>query len=207
MRIIRQKWTGRDGRKSTKYLFTTLLDAVEYPVEEIGSLYLHRWEIEVRFRDIKTTMGMDMLRTKSPEMIRKELMMHMVAYNILRLLMLKSGHAHGCNARRLSFKGALQVLGACMSAFTSTGNKPKSRRAARAQLLERIAERALPNRPGRSEPRKVKRRPKSSRWLQQKRTQDPSRFTLSKPPMINPITRIYELLNSDNIPEQRLSFQ
>ena len=64
---------------------TTLLDAQKYPAEEIASLYLHRWEIELRFRDIKTTMGMEMLRTQSPEMVRKELMMHMIAYNALQI--------------------------------------------------------------------------------------------------------------------------
>ena len=51
-------------------------------------LYAHRWDIELRFRDIKTTMGMEMLRTQSPAMIEKKLLMHMIAYNVLRLLML-----------------------------------------------------------------------------------------------------------------------
>ena len=110
IRIIRSSALGRDSGPTTRYIVTTLLDAQKYPAEEIASLYLHRWEIELRFRDIKTTMGMEMLRTQSPEMVRKELMMHMIAYNALRLLMLKSSTIHGCNHRRLSFKGALQVL-------------------------------------------------------------------------------------------------
>jgi Transposase DDE domain len=61
--------------------------AVAYPAEEIASLYHHRCEIELRFRDIKTTMGMEMLRTQSPKMLRKEIMMHMIAYNLIKLLM------------------------------------------------------------------------------------------------------------------------
>ena len=94
IRIIRVKGVDRDNNSTTKYLVTTLLDPHKYPAEEIVSLDFHRWEIEVRFRDIKTTMGMDMLRTKSPGMIRKELMMNMIAYNAVRLLMLKSAKGH-----------------------------------------------------------------------------------------------------------------
>ena len=95
VRIIRVKATGRDGKAVTRYIVTTLLDAQRYPAEEVASLYVHRWEIELRFRDIKTTMKMEMLRTKSPQMIRKELMMHMIVYNALRLLMLKSAGSEG----------------------------------------------------------------------------------------------------------------
>jgi len=62
VRIIRVKGPDRTGKPTTKYLVTTLLDPIQYPVEEIGSLYFHRWEIELRFRDIKTTMGMELIR-------------------------------------------------------------------------------------------------------------------------------------------------
>lgn len=176
IRIIRSSALGRDSRPTTRYIVTTLLDAQKYPAEEIASLYLHRWEIELRFRDIKTTMGMDMLRTQSPEMVRKELMMHMIAYNALRLLMLKSSTIHGCNHRRLSFKGALQVLASSAGGFVASRGKPASRRGARSDLMERIAERIVPERPGRNEPREVKRRPKSSRWLQTPRQEHPEHF-------------------------------
>jgi IS4 transposase len=70
LRIIRSKGPDREGKQRVRYVVTTLLDPVKYPAEEVASLYHHRWEIEVRFRDIKTTLGMEMLRTKSPEMIR-----------------------------------------------------------------------------------------------------------------------------------------
>jgi hypothetical protein len=176
VRIIRVKGPGRDGKQTTIYIATTLLDPVKYPVDEVASLFFHRWEIEVRFRDIKTTMGMEMLRTKSPDMIRKEIMMHMIAYNALRLLMLKAGKTHGMNFRRLSFKGTLQVLHSSMSGFAGVWKKRWFRRQEKANLLERIAERPVPDRPGRNEPRKVKRRPKQHGLLQKPRRQHREHF-------------------------------
>ncbi len=182
VRIIRVKAIGRDGKAVTRYIVTTLLDAQRYPAEEVASLYVHRWEIELRFRDIKTTMKMEMLRTKSPEMIRKEIMMHMIVYNALRLLMLKSAELQGTNHRRLSFKGALQVLGSTRGNFTHVGSKPRVLRRERSELMRRIAERVVPDRPGRNEPRNVKRRPKCSRWLQVPRNQHPEHFCYDDPP-------------------------
>ena len=113
------------GRQRTRYLITTLIDHRKYPWDEIASLYLHRGEIELRFRDIKTTMGMALLRTKSPEMVHKEVLMHMIAYNVVRLLMLKADNVHGVNHRRLSFKGVLQVLEECRSGFGKVAGKPR----------------------------------------------------------------------------------
>ena len=176
IRIIRVQGLGRDHKRTTKYIVTTLLDPDEYPADEIASLYFHRSEIEVRFRDIKTIMGMDMLRTKSPKMIRKELMMHMIAYNAVRLLILKSAKVHQCNHRRLSFKGTLQVLKSRSSGFLNAWRKPAERERERANLLQRIAERLVPDHRGPNEPLEVKRRPKSSRWLQTPRGDHPQRF-------------------------------
>lgn len=69
VRLIRCQGPDRQGKVRVRYVVTTLLDHETYPPEEVASLYLHRWEIEVRFRDIKTTLGMELLRTKSPELI------------------------------------------------------------------------------------------------------------------------------------------
>jgi hypothetical protein len=182
VRVIRVKGPGRDGKATTKYLVTTLLDSLGYPAEEIASLYFHRWEIEVRFRDIKTTLSMEMLRTRSPEMIRKELLMHLIAYNAMRLLIHKSAERHGGNARRLSFKGALQVLASSTAAFRGTWKKPAARHREKERLLRRIAERIVPERPGRNEPRRVKRRPKCTSWLQQPRRDYDQHFRCDHPP-------------------------
>lgn len=182
MRIIRVKGPDRDGKRTTRYLVTTLLDAQTYPCEEIASLYMHRWEIELRFRDIKTTMGMEMLRTQRPEMIRKEVLMHMIAYNAVRLLMLKAASATGVNHRRISFKGTLQVIEETRTGFENAGGRVRQLEAEKDNLLARIAERIVPHRPGRNEPRKKKRRPKSYGWLQKPRHEYFEHFFNPDPP-------------------------
>ena len=141
-----------------------------------------RGPIELRFRDIKTTMGMEMLRTKSAQMALKEVMMHMIAYNAVRLLMLKAAAAYHCNHRRIGFKAVLQVLEACRSAFEKVAGKPQLLSREKDNLLERIAERAEAERPGRNEPRKKKRRPKSYGWLQRPRHSYFEHFRNENPP-------------------------
>ncbi len=169
VRIIRTKGLDRQGKQRVRYLVTTLLEAVKYPAEEVASLYHHRWEIEVRFRDIKTTLGMEMLRTKSPGMIRKEVLMHMIVCNLLRILMLKAGQSHGVNHRRLSFKGALQVVEESRVNFGKVAGHPRLRDREIENFWERLAERHVEERAGRNEPGRVKRRPKCTRWLQKPR--------------------------------------
>jgi len=183
IRTIRSKGPDRQGKQRVRYVVTTLLDPVKYPATEVASLYHHRWEIEVRFRDIKTTLGMELLRTKSPEMIRKEVLMHMIVYNLLRLLMLKAGQEHGVNHRRLSFKGALQVMEESRADFRKVTNRPRLRDREIDNLWERIAERYVKERPGRNEPRRVKRRPKCTRWLQKPRHSYFEHFRSDHPPL------------------------
>lgn len=182
MRIIRVKGPDREGKRKTRYLVTTLLNAEKYPWEEVASLFMHRWEIELRFRDIKTTMGMEMLRTQSPEMIRKEVLMHMIAYNAVRLLMLKAAVTVGVNHRRISFKGTLQVIEETRIGFEKAIGGARRLEAEKDNLLERIAERIVPHRPGRNEPRKKKRRPKSYGWLKKPRHEYFEHFTNPEPP-------------------------
>ena len=126
---------------------------------------------------------MEMLRTKSPEMIRKEVLMHMIVYNLLRLLMLKAGQIHGVNHRRLSFKGALQVLEESRSGFSDVVGRPRLRAREAENFWERIAERYVEERPGRNEPRRVKRRPKCTRWLQKPRHSYFEHFRSDEPPL------------------------
>jgi hypothetical protein len=182
IRIIRTKGPDRHGKMRTRYVVTTLLDSDKYPADEVASMYVHRWEIELRFRDIKTTMGMELLRTKSPEMALKEIMMHAIAYNVVRLLMLKAAALHHCSHRRIGFKAVLQVLDASRGDFDNVIGKPRLLTKAKKALLARIAERVEPERPGRNEPRKKKRRPKSYGWLQQPRHSYPEHFTSDEPP-------------------------
>lgn len=183
VRIIRIKWPNRQGKLTTRYVMTTLLDPAEYPAEEVTSLYAHRWDIELRFRDIKTTMGMELLRTKSPEMLGKEILMHLIAYNLIRLLMFKAARVCGVSHRRISFKGVIQVMEESVCSFTKHANRPKKWKAERMNLYERIAERNLPDRPGRYQPRKKKRRPKSYGWLQQPRHHYFEHYRNPRPPL------------------------
>jgi len=92
------------------HIITTLLDDKVYPTSEIADLYLQRWDVELFFRDIKTTMGMDILRCKTPEMIRKEILMHLIAYNCIRRLMIEAAVKKKLKLRRISFKGSVQAL-------------------------------------------------------------------------------------------------
>ena len=182
MRLIRTKGPDREGKQRTLYVVTTLLNHIDYPAEEITSLYAHRWEIEVRFRDIKTTMGMELLRTKTPEMIEKEILMYMIAYNLVRLLMLKAGNLYGVNHRRISFKGTMQILEEARVNFVNIADKPRLRAEAKNGLLAEIADQIVKERPGRSEPRHKKRRFKPYGWIQKPRHSYFSHFVYDDSP-------------------------
>ena len=147
---------GRPGfRTREMVLVTTILFPEEMSREELGALYMGRWRVELFFDDIKTTMCMERLRTMSPAMACRELLMHMIAYNLVRALVARSG----APPERASYKGALDKLDAWADLVWAA----RSRTAARLlvdKLLETIADDEVPDRPGRREPRAVKRRPK-----------------------------------------------
>jgi len=147
------------------YIITTLLDAVKYPATELAELYFKRWDVELFFRDIKTTMGMDILRCQTPEMIRKEILMYFIAYNCVRRLMYEAAEEADLEVRVVSFKGSLQAL----RNWEPHLNQAKISQAERFRLISDLYD-AMTNtpirqRPGRSEPRCIKRRPKSYQLL------------------------------------------
>jgi len=158
--------TGCKGfRNKTKTLVTTFLDSNEFSKEELALLYDHRWFVEISLRSIKETMKMDILRAKTPEMVRKEMWPHLLAYNLIRKIMAQSARVHHKIPRCLSFKCALQFTDAfCQSRILAETSE------AYEHLLRSIAYKAVGNRPGRSEPRMVKRRPKSFPRLQKPRS-------------------------------------
>ena len=147
---------------------TTLLDPVAYPLEKIAGLYRDRWLIELRFDDIKTTMRMDVLRGKSADVVRKEIAMHLLAYNVIRGLMWQAAATHGRPLHRLSLAGTIGHLNALEPYFYLYA---RTDRAARLHelLLRWIANDLLPHRPNRVEPRAVKRRPKEYPYLNRPR--------------------------------------
>ena len=146
-------------------LVTTLLDPRLFPKKAFAELYLKRWRAELYLRDIKTTMGMDVLRCKSPQMVEKELWMHVVAYNLVRALILESAHICCVPFDRISFKGTLSTLRQWAPSLAHLSvRKQKRLRLYRIMLLY-IAGDIVPYRPGRREPRAIKRRPKPYQYL------------------------------------------
>ncbi len=150
-------------------LATTLLDTKQYPAQALAELYRARWNIELRYREIKTTMGADVLRCKSPAMIQKELCLHAIAYNLLRCVMQESAQRYHVELGRISFKGTLDAVRHFADAFHAARGKPRAHRRLCEQLLCLLAKDALPLRPNRHEPRARKRRPKQYQLLNQPR--------------------------------------
>lgn len=160
----------RDGfRVDELVLVTTLLDSQGYTKEELADLYLERWNIELDLRSIKSVMQMDVLRCETPAMVEKEIWMHLLAYNLIRGLMACAAAVHGKEPRCLSFKGALQALGAFRESLQWT--RGRRRRMLWDALLKVIAFHEVGDRPNRVEPRAIKRRPKPHRFLNQPRQQ------------------------------------
>ena len=152
-------------RVKSFYIITTLLDSEKYSASELADLYLQRWDVELFFRDIKTTMGMDVLKCKTPEMVRKEIIMHFIAYNCIRMLMFEAAEEHGIGVDRLSFKGSLQALRQWEPHLNHAKLNKRERRRIISRLYDTIADKEVLLRPGRSEPRCIKRRPKPFQLL------------------------------------------
>jgi hypothetical protein len=130
-------------RTRTVTLVTTLLAADQYPVEALAALYRHRWQGETNLRHLKQTMGCEVLHCRHLAGIMKELTVFALVYNLVRLVMLKAATQQGVALDRISFVDALRWLGA------------SQRRPPMPRLV------VNPSRPGRVEPRAVKRRPKA----------------------------------------------
>jgi hypothetical protein len=139
-------------------LVTTCCDAERYPVEQLARVYHGRWQAEVDLRTIKITMQMDVLRCKTPAMVRKELWMHLLAYNLIRGVMAEAAERANMRPRDVSFKGALQTLTAYRVLIEQSASQALP--ALYDSLLSAIASHLVGNRPHRYEPRSIKRRPK-----------------------------------------------
>ena len=141
----------RRGRRThTLTLETALLDGQTCRKADLADLYRRRGDAELDFYSLKSTLQMDVLRGRTPEMIRKELWAHLLACNAVRLMMAEADEAHDRCPMRSSFSGSLQLL----RAFHAAGKLHDP------ALLAAVAQRQVPHRPDRTEPRAVKRRPK-----------------------------------------------
>ena len=166
VRIIRFDAIIRRKKKRIT-LVTTLLDPLDYPANELIALYARRWNLELALRHLKTSMGMELLRCQTPEMAQKELVAYLVAYNLVRCLMAEVVGLAGVEMDRLSFKGAVDAVR--QYTLAAQNQSAKNRRQLWNQLLEVIAGDLVPRRPGRQEPRAVKRRPKAYQLLNKPR--------------------------------------
>lgn len=141
-------------------VITTLLDSEKYPANALRELYMRRWAIELYFRDIKISLGMDVLRCKTPDMVKKELSMHAIVYNMVRAIMQEASITNNVPLARLSFKGVVDTLREWSPVFCDS--KPKmERQRLYSSMLSVVASDEVLERPARSEPRAKKRRGKS----------------------------------------------
>jgi hypothetical protein len=159
VRVLRFNLQVPGFRVQSVTLVTTLLDPQKYPAEELARLYAERWRIELWFRDIKTSMGMEVLRCQTPKLVHKELEMFFIAYNLIRCLMAQASTRYQVGVGWLSFKGTVDSLRQFAGAIAQARSAKKQKLLAD-KLIEVIAKDRLPERFGRCEPRAVKRRPK-----------------------------------------------
>ena len=172
MRQLKAKILNRNGRAKEVLLTTTLLDPVAWPKTLLVLLYRHRWQVELYLDDIKTTLQMDMLSCRSPAMVQKELEMHLVGYNLTRSVMQEAALTCLVPLARISFKGTLDTLRQYSHAIARIPLRQwKKRRIVYLRMLQSIARDQLPDRPGRREPRCLKRRPKAFPFMTKPRRQ------------------------------------
>lgn len=155
----------RETQVAGRVLVTTLLDHRQVAKPALSALYQRRWQVELDLRNIKVTLGMDILRCRSPAMNEKQLWVTLLAYNVIRLLMAQAALQANRQPRQLSFKHTLQLW----TCWVVRGllDDPSHTDC----LFRYIASRTVGNRAGRVEPRVRKRRPKAFPLLQIPRAQ------------------------------------
>jgi hypothetical protein len=166
MRQVTVDACDKNNRVNKFKVITTILD-VSIDGEQFGDLYEQRWHGEVDIRSIKSTMQMDILRCKTPEMVHKEIWIHLLAYNLLRTVMAVAANENDIEPRQVSFKGAKQALTAFAPKIEAA--RQEDRAPLIDAMLATIAYHRVGDRPGRWEPRARKRRPKKAARLMQPR--------------------------------------
>jgi hypothetical protein len=157
-RAFPEQLTVREMKVAGHLLVTTMLDARAVRKSELARLYAQRWHVELDLRNIKTTLGMEVLRCLTPQMVQKELWVGLLAYNLIRLLMAQAAHCAGVHPRELSFKHTLQM-------WTTWSVRAVDFSTHASAFFRLIAQQPAGHRAGRIEPRARKRRPKSFPWL------------------------------------------
>lgn len=152
-------------------LVTTLLDPIAYPAAQLRELYAKRWNVELHFHQIKVALAMDVLSCQSPDMVEKEILIRLISYNLVRTFMQRAAHLYHTPLDRLSFKGSLDTTRHFAAAIHAASATPRRQDQLISEMLAAIASDHVPLRPGRSEPRARKRRPKNYQLLTSPRHQ------------------------------------
>ena len=157
IREVRVRVKDRTKRVRKLVIVTTLLEPRTYPAGELGGLFRQRWHAELDLRSLKTHMHMEMLRTRTPEMVRKEVAAHLLAYNLIRGIMAEAARGEGIKPRAVSFKGAQHTIREFEAVHLYD---PERIERDLPRLVSLIGRKRVGDRPDRYEPRAVKRRPK-----------------------------------------------
>ena len=160
IRYIKHPYQDRAGQKRTLVVATTLLDVEKYPATDLSALYARRWEIELKLRDIKSTLGMEAFAVKSPAMAHKTLWMMLIAYNLIRCMMQQTAIEAGAALGEMSFKGVLDHAAASQDSYLAHRGKPRRLARHHESVMATFATKILDIRPSRHEPRALKRRTK-----------------------------------------------
>jgi hypothetical protein len=162
VRECRVRVEQRGFRVRSLIIATTLLDAEVFTKDDIAQVYRARWNCELDWRTIKDVLQMDVLRCKSPDLVRKEIWMHVLAYNLIRTVMAQAAGREGLEPRQVSFKATLRLLEAFQPVIALQADRgPGHREVLYRHLLHAIATHRVADRPDRFEPRMAKRRPKN----------------------------------------------
>lgn len=149
----------REFKVNGNVYVTTFLNSKKHPKQELVQIYGRRWDVEINLNSIKTIMNMDFLSCKTPEMVRKEIGIHFLAYNFIRIIIAMACEKHNVIPRKISFKGTVQLVHSFMPYFANSD--AEKNKMLYTEMLKLITENTVGNRPGRVEPRAVKRRPKA----------------------------------------------
>ena len=170
IREVRSRVEQAGFRTRSVVVVTTLLDPAQASREDLASLYRARWNNELDLRSIKVTLQMDRMRCKTPELVRKEIWTHVLAYNLIRTVMAQAADREEIAPRSISFKATLQVLDAFRPLIAHQAHRGVSHRVAiYRQLLMAIAVQRVADRPDRFEPRMTKKGPRGYEELKRPR--------------------------------------
>ena len=175
VRVVRVRVRQAGFRTKSVLVATTLADIKETTASELADLFRARWQCELDLRSLKVTLQMDVLRCEDPELVRKEIWAHLLAYNLVRSVMAQAAQRAGCKPRDLSFAATVQTLNAFLP-YLRAAHSAEERARLWDELLQAVQRHRVGKRPDRVEPRVLKKRPKNFPWLTEPRAKARARL-------------------------------